>query len=166
MPPDGHRGGDADRASCHDRPAQNHHGDTSAAFTCCASVVATALVHASNEPDAVALPAVERRLHPAQHTAGRADRYWRAPMDPTFTSDTKYDGWIENVAVNYLGETVAAGQVLFDIYSPQLVSTQMEYLQAVDYAARLATVGVPRDRRAGARARHLVPRAAQLLGHR
>ncbi len=57
--------------------------------------------------------------------------------------NTKYDGWIENVAVNYLGETVEAGQVLFDIYSPQLVSTQMEYLQAVDYAARLETSEYP-----------------------
>ena len=57
--------------------------------------------------------------------------------------NTKYDGWIENVAVNYLGETVEAGQVLFDIYSPQLVTTQMEYLQAVDYAARLETAEYP-----------------------
>ena len=57
--------------------------------------------------------------------------------------NTKYDGWIENVAVNYLGETVEAGQVLFDIYSPQLVTTQMEYLQAVDYAARLETSEYP-----------------------
>ena len=57
--------------------------------------------------------------------------------------NTKYDGWIENVAVNYLGETVEEGQVLFDIYSPQLVTTQMEYLQAVDYAARLATSEYP-----------------------
>ena len=50
---------------------------------------------------------------------------------------TKYDGWIENVAVNYLGETVEKGQVLFDIYSPQLVATQTEYLHAVHYAERL-----------------------------
>ena len=57
--------------------------------------------------------------------------------------NTKYDGWIENVAVNYLGETVEEGQVLFDIYSPQLVTTQMEYLQAVDYAARLETSDYP-----------------------
>ncbi len=57
--------------------------------------------------------------------------------------NTKYDGWIENVAVNYLGETVEEGQVLFDIYSPQLVTTQMEYLQAVDYAARLQTSEYP-----------------------
>ena len=57
--------------------------------------------------------------------------------------NTKYDGWIENVAVNYLGETVEAGQILFDIYSPQLVTTQMEYLQAVDYATRLETSDYP-----------------------
>ena len=57
--------------------------------------------------------------------------------------NTKYDGWIENVAVNYLGETVEEGQVLFDIYSPRLVTTQMEYLQAVDYAARLETSEYP-----------------------
>ena len=50
---------------------------------------------------------------------------------------TKYDGWIENVAVNYLGETVERGQVLFDIYSPQLVATQTEYLHALHYAERL-----------------------------
>ena len=42
--------------------------------------------------------------------------------------NTKIDGWIENVAVNYLGETVEKGQVLFDIYSPQLVTTQTDYL--------------------------------------
>ena len=50
---------------------------------------------------------------------------------------TKYDGWIENVAVNYLGEAVEKGQVLFDIYSPQLVGAQTEYLHAVHYAERL-----------------------------
>lgn len=50
---------------------------------------------------------------------------------------TKYEGWIEKVYVNYVGETVKAGQKLFEIYSPQLVTTQKEYLQALDYAATL-----------------------------
>ena len=67
--------------------------------------------------------------------------------------NTKYDGWIEQVAVNYLGETVEEGQVLFDIYSPQLVTTQAEYLQAVDYAERLAASDYPAIAR---RARSLV----------
>ena len=57
--------------------------------------------------------------------------------------NTKFDGWIENVAVNYLGETVEKGQVLFDIYSPELVATQTDYLHAVHYAARLDASGYP-----------------------
>ena len=76
--------------------------------------------------------------------------------------NTKYDGWIENVAVNYLGETVEEGQVLFDIYSPQLVTTQMEYLQAVDYAGRLATSEYPAI---AERARSLVASSRARLGY-
>ena len=76
--------------------------------------------------------------------------------------NTKYDGWIENVAVNYLGETVEAGQVLFDIYSPQLVTTQMEYLQAADYAARLETSEYPAI---AERARSLVASARTRLNY-
>ena len=76
--------------------------------------------------------------------------------------NTKYDGWIENVAVNYLGETVEEGQILFDIYSPQLVTTQMEYLQAVDYAARLETSAYPAI---AERARSLVASARARLGY-
>ena len=75
--------------------------------------------------------------------------------------NTKYDGWIENVAVNYLGETVEQGQVLFDIYSPQLVTTQTEYLQAVDYAARLDASAYPAI---AARARSLVESSRARLG--
>jgi Cu(I)/Ag(I) efflux system membrane fusion protein len=51
--------------------------------------------------------------------------------------NTKYEGWIENVYVNYVGEPVEKGQKLFEIYSPQLVTTQKEYLQALDYSARM-----------------------------
>ena len=51
--------------------------------------------------------------------------------------NTKYGGWIEKVYVNYVGEPVEKGQKLFEIYSPQLVTTQKEYLQALNYAERL-----------------------------
>ena len=73
---------------------------------------------------------------------------------------TKYDGWIEKVYVNYVGETVRAGQRLFEIYSPQLVTTQKEYLQAIDYAKRLADNKYPDT---AARARSLVDSARQRL---
>jgi Cu(I)/Ag(I) efflux system membrane fusion protein len=55
-----------------------------------------------------------------------------------FWVTTKYDGWIQKVYVNYIGERVVKGQKLFEIYSPDLVSTQEEYLTALDYAAELA----------------------------
>lgn len=76
--------------------------------------------------------------------------------------NTKYEGWIENVAVNYVGETVTPGQVLFDIYSPQLVTTQQEYLLAIDYAAQLELSAYPDI---AARARALVDAARQRLRH-
>jgi Cu(I)/Ag(I) efflux system membrane fusion protein/cobalt-zinc-cadmium efflux system membrane fusion protein len=57
--------------------------------------------------------------------------------------NTKYEGWIENVYVNYVGEPVAKGQKLFEIYSPQLVTTQQEYLQAMDYTARMEHSAYP-----------------------
>ena len=55
--------------------------------------------------------------------------------------NTKFDGWIENARVNNIGEQVNEGDVLFEIYSPQLVTTQREYLAAMDYVERLREKG-------------------------
>ena len=44
---------------------------------------------------------------------------------------TKFEGWIEKVYVDYIGKRVQEGQPLFTIYSPELVSTQEEYLLAL-----------------------------------
>jgi Cu(I)/Ag(I) efflux system membrane fusion protein len=41
------------------------------------------------------------------------------------------EGWIEDLAVRAVGETVSAGQRLFTIYSPTLESAQQEYLDAL-----------------------------------
>jgi len=41
------------------------------------------------------------------------------------------DGWIEGLSVRAAGETVAAGQLLFTVYSPMLESAQQEYLDAL-----------------------------------
>ena len=45
--------------------------------------------------------------------------------------NTKFNGWIEKLHVNFLGEPIKRGQPLFDIYSPELVTTQEEYLLAL-----------------------------------
>ena len=54
---------------------------------------------------------------------------------------TKYEGWIERASVNNVGETVARGEALFEIYSPQLVTTQREFLGAMQYVGRLQAGG-------------------------
>lgn len=52
--------------------------------------------------------------------------------------NTKFEGWIEKAYVNYIGEPITKGQVLFEIYSPQLVTTQQEYLSALEYVDKLS----------------------------
>lgn len=49
----------------------------------------------------------------------------------------KISGWIEKLHVNYEGARVAKGQPLLEIYSPELVSTQEEYLLALRNQQRL-----------------------------
>ena len=42
----------------------------------------------------------------------------------------KVAGWIEKVDLNYVGKLIKKGQPLFTLYSPDLVSTEQEYLIA------------------------------------
>ncbi len=42
----------------------------------------------------------------------------------------KIAGWIEKVYLDYVGKLVKRGQPLFSVYSPELVSTEQEYLIA------------------------------------
>ncbi len=46
---------------------------------------------------------------------------------------TKIQGWVEKLYVEYEGEMVESGQPMLEIYSPELVSTQEELLQAARY---------------------------------
>lgn len=43
----------------------------------------------------------------------------------------RFEGWIERLHVNTTGQSVARGQPLADIYSPELVAAQEEYLIAL-----------------------------------
>jgi len=42
----------------------------------------------------------------------------------------KIEGWIEKLHINFIGQIVTKGQPLIEIYSPDLVATQREYLLA------------------------------------
>ena len=57
--------------------------------------------------------------------------------------NTKFEGWIEKAKVNYVGEPIRRGEVLFEVYSPQLVTTQEEYLAALDYVQKLSSGSYP-----------------------
>ncbi|MCM8627141.1 efflux RND transporter periplasmic adaptor subunit [Accumulibacter sp.] len=50
---------------------------------------------------------------------------------------TKFEGWIETLLVNATGEPVRRGETLMRVYSPLLVQTQQEYLDAAKMAASL-----------------------------
>ena len=65
--------------------------------------------------------------------------------DESLLSDVtvKYHGWVERLAVDKTGIPIARGQVLFTLYSPDLVSVQQEYLTAYDYQRKATAGGYP-----------------------
>lgn len=60
-----------------------------------------------------------------------------------YTVNTKFDGWIDKLYVGFVGDTVAKGQPLFTIYSPQLVTAQEEYLLAIEQYRNLSSSANP-----------------------
>jgi Cu(I)/Ag(I) efflux system membrane fusion protein len=53
----------------------------------------------------------------------------------------KFEGWIEKLHVNTTGQAVARGQPLAEVYSPELVSAQREYLIAYNATKTLGSAG-------------------------
>lgn len=49
----------------------------------------------------------------------------------------KFEGWVERLHVNATGQPVGKGQPLFEVYSPELVSAQREYVVAAKGVAAL-----------------------------
>jgi Cu(I)/Ag(I) efflux system membrane fusion protein len=47
-----------------------------------------------------------------------------------YTVTTKFEGWIQRLTVNATGQAIKKGDVLMDIYSPELITAQHEYLIA------------------------------------
>ena len=52
---------------------------------------------------------------------------------------TKFEGWIEDVFVDFTGKLVQKGQPLLTVYSPDLLQTQQEYLLALRGRGELAS---------------------------
>ncbi len=48
----------------------------------------------------------------------------------------RVEGWIEKLAVNSVGDKITKGQLLYEIYSPDLINAQDDYLLALESLAR------------------------------
>ncbi|MBI3391674.1 MAG: efflux RND transporter periplasmic adaptor subunit [Nitrospirae bacterium] len=66
-----------------------------------------------------------------------------------FDVQSKVAGWIEKLHVNTTGQAVRKGEPLLEIYSPDLVSTQREYLLALENREKLRASPFPEVRAAG-----------------
>jgi Cu(I)/Ag(I) efflux system membrane fusion protein len=101
-----------------------------------------------SEPQAVEPPTVEipadkqqmigmkttvvavRPLHRTIRTVGRVEY----DEQQFRTVNTKIEGWIERLYVDYTGRPVKKGEPLADIYSPELLATQREFLQLLKWS--------------------------------
>jgi Cu(I)/Ag(I) efflux system membrane fusion protein len=71
-----------------------------------------------------------RQIGKVIRTVGRVDYDERKLA----TVNMKYEGWIEKLYADYTGMQVRKGQPLAEIYSPELLATQQEFLNTLRWA--------------------------------
>lgn len=59
-----------------------------------------------------------------------------------FQVTARVSGWVEKLLVNYTGQKVSKGDKLLEIYSPELVSAQQEYLTALKYKSKVISTSL------------------------
>nr|WP_326530486.1 efflux RND transporter periplasmic adaptor subunit [Rhodoferax sp.] len=59
----------------------------------------------------------------------------------SYTIAPKFEGYVENLHVNATGQAVTKGQPLFEVYAPDLLAAQREYMIAVQGMQALAQAG-------------------------
>jgi membrane fusion protein, copper/silver efflux system len=71
----------------------------------------------------------------------------RVQVDPTRVRriNVKVEGYVEQIMVDFVGQLVRKGQPLFRLYSPELLSTQSEYLLALKTRQALGSGGALGD---------------------
>ncbi|MGH7680880.1 MAG: efflux RND transporter periplasmic adaptor subunit [Candidatus Eiseniibacteriota bacterium] len=82
-----------------------------------------------------------RRLQTTIRAAGKVayDETRRAEIS------LKFSGWVREIDVDYTGQVVRAGMPLFSVYSPELLTAQQEYLEALHAASSAAGMSGARD---------------------
>ncbi|MBE7569474.1 efflux RND transporter periplasmic adaptor subunit [Acidithiobacillus sp. HP-2] len=76
----------------------------------------------------------ERQMGHSIHTVGTV----AVDENRVYSVNPRFSGWVEQLRVRAVGDTVQRGQVLAEIYSPALYSAQQEYLIARRQQGRTA----------------------------
>ena len=85
-------------------------------------------------------------MRPAAARAVRATGILQFDERHLATVTTKVPGWIEHLSVAATGDPVRHGQVLAEIYSPDLVASEEEYLVAAGMGGAMSAASVQRLR--------------------
>jgi len=147
-------------------PARSDSGSTPAAAPRAAapaagssSFVGQARPGDDSKPQVMDIGADRARLagvRSVEATRGRISRTIRAvgtvAVDETRVRQvtTKVAGFVEKLYVNATGQMVHAGEPLFEVYSPELLASQEEYLRARQSAAEFSKSALPEVQRGGA----------------
>ena len=83
-----------------------------------------------------------RPLQKVIRTVGRLE----ADERKLATVNTKIEGWIEKIYVEVTGSYIKKGQPLVDIYSPELVATQQEFLNTLKWAKQSVDARQEKDK--------------------
>lgn len=89
----------------------------------------------SQQQQLIGVKTVKVSLKPIQkviRTVGRIEVDERKQT----TINTKIEGWIEKLYVDYTGRYVKKGEPLVEIYSPELLATQQEFLGVLKWTAQ------------------------------
>jgi multidrug efflux pump subunit AcrA (membrane-fusion protein) len=76
---------------------------------------------------------------------------------------TKVGGFVERLYVNATGQMVRAGEPLFDLYSPELLASQEEFLRSRESAATFQRSSLPEVQKGGADLAAAAKRRLELL---
>lgn len=103
----------------------------------------TVSVQQTEEPPTVEIPVEKQQLmgvktmvvEPKQvqksvRTVGRIEYDEKRVV----TVNTKFEGWIEKLYVDYTGRYVEKGEPVAEIYSPELLATQMEFINLIKWS--------------------------------
>lgn len=91
------------------------------------------LVPVYDEPKSTQLIGVKTGVAETRALGREVRTVGRIAVDETrlYKVSTKFEGYIDKLYVNVAGQQIRRGQALFSVYSPDLLSTQQEYLLAL-----------------------------------